>query len=51
MTSAERRRRILEEAWVGDAVLALYARLRILRESGGVDAERFQRMTSNQFLS
>ena len=51
MTSAERRRQILEEAWVGDAVLALYARRRILRESGAVDADRFQRMTSNQFLA
>lgn len=51
MTSSERRRQILEEAWVGDAVLALYARRRILRDSGVVDAERFKRMTSNQFLA
>ncbi len=39
------------EAWIGDAVLALYARLRILRESGAIDNERCTRMTSNQFLS
>ncbi len=45
------KRRILEEAWVGDAVLSLYARRRILRESCGVDSESFVRMTSNRFLA
>lgn len=45
-----RRRRILEEAWIGDAVLSLYARRFVLREEGGLDAPRFERMTSNQFL-
>lgn len=39
------------DAWIGDAVLALYARLRILRETGAVDGARSIRMTSNQFLS
>jgi len=28
----DRRTQTLEEAWIGDAVLTLYARLRILRE-------------------
>lgn len=51
MDSSARRRRILEEAWVGDAVLALYARRRILRETGAVDSARFEQMTSNRFLS
>jgi hypothetical protein len=51
MTSAQRRRRILEEAWIGDAVLCLYARHRILRQHGAVDGERFERMTSNRFLA
>ena len=51
MSSSDRRRQILEEAWVGDAVLSLYARRRILQEQGMVDAERFKRMTSNQFLA
>jgi hypothetical protein len=46
-----RRRKILEEAWVGDAVLSLYARQRILRENGAVDAIRLERMTSNRFLA
>lgn len=38
-------------AWIGDAVLALHARLRILREQGAVDGERAVAMTSNQFLA
>ena len=40
-----------EEAWIGDAVLCLYARVRILREGGGLDGDKCIRMTSNQFLS
>ena len=51
MTSSERRRQVLEEAWIGDAVLSLYARRLILTQSGAVDAEKFKRMTSNQFLA
>jgi 23S rRNA maturation mini-RNase III len=52
MTSAKlRRQRILEEAWTGDAVLCLYARRRILRETSTVDSARFERMTSNRFLT
>ena len=45
------RERILQEAWIGDAVLSLYARSKILREDGHVNAERLIRMTSNQFLT
>ncbi|MCX6591776.1 MAG: hypothetical protein NTZ56_09650 [Acidobacteria bacterium] len=48
---SERRKQLLEEAWVGDAVLALYARERILREDGRMDGEKFTRLTCNQFLS
>ncbi len=40
-----------EEAWVGDAVLALYARQYVLRERGSMDGEWFTRLTSNDFLS
>jgi dsRNA-specific ribonuclease len=40
----------VEEAWIGDAVLALYARLKILREDGRVDGEKCKRLTSNRFL-
>jgi dsRNA-specific ribonuclease len=43
--------RLRAEAWVGDAVLALYARLRILRDDGKLDGEKCIRMTSNQFLA
>ncbi len=39
-----------EEAWVGDAVLALYVRKWILREHGELDGARFIRFTSNDFL-
>jgi hypothetical protein len=40
----------IEDAWIGDAVLGLYARLKILRETGRVDGERCKLLTSNQFL-
>lgn len=46
----DQRRHILRDAWIGDAVLCLYARSLILREGGEVDGERYTRMTSNQFL-
>lgn len=39
-----------EEAWVGDAVLALYMRRLILKEQGRMDGEMFIRSTSNDFL-
>ncbi|MBI3210359.1 MAG: hypothetical protein HYZ37_15850 [Candidatus Solibacter usitatus] len=45
------RQQILKDAWIGDAVLCLYARRRILRDDGGIDGPKVQRMTSNQFLS
>ena len=51
MDARERRRRILEEAWIGDAVLCLYCRGRILKRDGAVDGDKFTRMTSNQFLT
>ena len=40
-----------ERAWIGDAVLALFARSWVLRERGSMDGEWFTRMTSNDFLS
>jgi hypothetical protein len=51
MNAKERRRRTLEEAWIGDAVLCLYCRGRILKNDGALDGDKFNRMTSNQFLS
>ncbi|WP_009964293.1 ribonuclease III domain-containing protein [Verrucomicrobium spinosum] len=41
----------LEDAWLGDAVLELYARSWILRQYGKVDADLKSRFTSNQFLN
>lgn len=40
-----------EAAWIGDAVLALFARQFVLRERHAMDGEWFTRMTSNEFLS
>ena len=40
-----------EAAWVGDAVLALFARQYVLRERSAMDGEWFTRLTSNDFLS
>lgn len=40
-----------ESAWIGDAVLALFARSWVLRERGKMDGEWFTRLTSNDFLS
>jgi 23S rRNA maturation mini-RNase III len=51
MDATTRRRGILNQAWIGDAVLSLYARSRILRDGGTVDSAKFERMTSNRFLA
>ena len=51
MAKSIRREQILKEAWLGDAVLCLFARLKILTEDGNIDAAKCTRMTSNQFLS
>jgi dsRNA-specific ribonuclease len=40
-----------EAAWIGDAVLALFARSFVLRERNAMDGEWFTRLTSNDFLS
>lgn len=40
-----------EAAWIGDAVLALYAREFVLRERGCMDGIWFTHLTSNEFLS
>lgn len=42
---------LVKEAWVGDAVLSLYARCKILNETGRADGVLFVRLTSNQFLA
>ncbi len=41
---------LVNEAWIGDAVLSLYARSKVLRAKGRADGELFARLTSNQFL-
>jgi hypothetical protein len=51
MAKSAKREQILKDAWIGDAVLCLYARRKILREDGITDGPKEERMTSNQFLS
>lgn len=48
---ADAKEMLAQQAWIGDAVLALYARLKILREDGRLDGAKAVRMTSNQFLA
>ena len=48
--NAEKITREREEAWIGDAVLALHVREKILDEEGRLDGEKFVRFTSNEFL-
>jgi dsRNA-specific ribonuclease len=40
-----------EKAWIGDAVLCLFARKFVLRERQAMDAVWFTHLTSNGFLS
>ena len=40
-----------EEAWIGDAVLCLFARQYILRTTGAMDPTEFTALTCNSFLS
>lgn len=40
-----------ELAWLGDAVLSLFARAWILQEGKGMDPLKLAALTSNQFLS
>lgn len=51
MRELDRRKRLIEEAWIGDAVLCLYIRTMILRQDGAVDGAKCSRLTSNQFLA
>lgn len=41
---------IRAQAWVGDAILALYVREWILSFKGGIDGKLFVEFTSNDFL-
>jgi dsRNA-specific ribonuclease len=40
-----------EEAWIGDAVLSLFARQYLLRVHGSMDPGEFTALTCNTFLS
>jgi dsRNA-specific ribonuclease len=45
------KRREQEKAWIGDAVLELYARSWILKNHGTISGDMVTRMTCNQFLA
>lgn len=45
------REQILKKAWIGDAVLSLFARQRIVQDEGRIDGPKAERLTSNRFLS
>lgn len=49
-TSPDHDPRIRAEAWVGDAILALYVREWILEFRGEIDGKLFIEFTSNDFL-
>lgn len=51
MNEATTKTQLVQAAWIGDAVLSLYAREKILREDGALDGDKCVRMTSNQFLA
>ncbi len=51
MTKNEALKLEREAAWIGDAVLALFAREFVLRERGRMDGIWFTHLTSNEFLS
>ncbi|MGF1449474.1 MAG: hypothetical protein ACFB20_08670 [Opitutales bacterium] len=51
MATTEEERQLRAQAWVGDAVLALWARRWILQTQGGIDDPLFQTITNNQFLA
>lgn len=50
MANKAGREQLLKDAWIGDAVLSLYARQKILREDHRIDAAKMERLTSNRFL-
>lgn len=50
MSRSDRLLQIQKDAWIGDAVLSLWVRLRILREDGALDGPKYARLTSNECL-
>ncbi len=43
--------RLRQEAWIGDAILLLFARTYVLQTTGSIDDAQCTRMTSNRFLN
>ncbi|MCW5965751.1 MAG: hypothetical protein KIT83_17060 [Bryobacterales bacterium] len=51
MPAPSEKQRLREEAWIGDAVLSLFARQFVLERDQVMDAGKQARLTSNHFLS
>lgn len=51
MSKSDDLKQLQEDAWLGDAVLEVYARQRVLRERGGIDEEMRKNLTRNSFLN
>jgi hypothetical protein len=47
----DKHEQLVQDAWIGDAVLSLWARLKILQEDGELDGSKLIRLTSNRFLA
>lgn len=47
----DKQQQLIHDAWIGDAVLSLWARLKILQEDGRLDGSKLIRLTSNRFLA
>src|SRR5665213_2462051 len=47
----DKQEQLVHDAWIGDAVLSLWARLKILHEDGELDGGKLIRLTSNRFLA
>lgn len=50
-TWPDQQQQLIHDAWIGDAVLSLWARLKILRDDGQLDGGKLIRLTSNRFLA
>ncbi|MGF1484959.1 MAG: hypothetical protein ACFBZ8_11415 [Opitutales bacterium] len=51
MAAVDEEKLLREKAWLGDAILALWARRWILDTQGRIDDPLYQSITSNQFLA
>lgn len=51
MSTDDPKKKLQEQAWIGDCILELFCRSWILENHGKISGEMATRMTSNQFLA